>query len=574
MKFQTLNEVIVDLVVKCPARGIGYIEPGGGIRFHTFKEIFDQALRILGGLRGKNLEQGNYVLVVLDKNEEIIPVLWACFLGGFIPSLLQAPMSYSSGNLQVKKIENIWELMKKPPVIISAKACESWKNAEKNFNFLSFDELAADEPDSNISSTSPVDVVYIQFSSGSTGDPKGVLLTNRNILSNVHDIATTNRFNSQDVSLNWMPLFHDMGLVGFHLTPIYVQSTHYFIDTISFIKNPILWLDAITNLRVDVTAAPNFGQALTLRHLARKKNDQWDFSSVRSFFNGAEPISADIMQRFISEMAKYGFRNDAMLPCYGMAEATLAISMRKKVVSPTIKPFDRKTLYNNRVAVEVGPDADALNLVGVGVAMGRNQIRIVDEKGLELTESNVGHIRIKGANITNGFFNPEADEDDFFKDGWLLTGDMGFFYQGELFITGRAKDLIIINGQNYYAHDLEQVVVSFKPEFYGKIACVSFFDHDIGREKVIVFIVGPSDPKHFDQYRNVSRLFNEKLGIQLDEIIPVSTAEMHRTSSGKLQRYKLVNDYKNGVFQGHSKIIKPSASAQKGLPDVHTTPKI
>jgi acyl-CoA synthetase (AMP-forming)/AMP-acid ligase II len=574
MKFQTLNEVIIGLIAQHPEKGIGFIEPDGQIKFIGFRQIYEQALRILSGLRNRNLSMGSFALIALDKNEEIIPSLWACFLGGVIPSLLQAPMSFSSHNLQAAKLENIWNLMNQPHMIVSDKAFHAWRELGKDFHFLNFDALTNNAPDHHIAKTHPEDLAYIQFSSGSTGNPKGVMLTNNNMLSNIHDIATANRFQPSDVSLNWMPLFHDMGLVGFHLTPIYVQSTHYFIDTINFVKNPSLWLDSISNLRVEVTAAPNFGQALTLRHLARKKNESWDFSSVTSFFNGAEPISADIMTRFIDEMAVFGFRDTAMIPCYGMAEATLAISMRTKAVSPTITLFDRIKLFNNKIAVETQSQEEGIKLVGVGQVLGHTRIRIVDETGNILPDKHVGHIHIKGDNVTKQFYKPDVDEVELFNEGWLLTGDMGLVYNGELYITGRAKDLIIINGQNYYAHDLEQVIVQSKPELYGKIACVSVFDQIIGREKLIAFVVGPSDPKHFDQYRDIGKAFHSKLGIYLDEIIPVSSAEIHRTSSGKLQRYKLVHDYEKDLFKGHSKIFRPTTKASKGLPDIHTNHKL
>jgi acyl-CoA synthetase (AMP-forming)/AMP-acid ligase II len=556
MKRLTLNEVILNLVKDCPDKGIGYIDQNGRIKFVSYYETYQMSLKVLEGLRSRNLQPNDFVLLALDKNEEIIPALWACLLGGMIPSVLQSMVSYSDKKVPEKKIGNIWNLLNQPPVIIPQKAnAEDYENKGTDVRLFRFADLANHQAAGNIANPDPSDTAYIQFSSGSTGNPKGILLSHENILTNVHDIAKSNNINPKTVPVNWMPLYHDMGLVGFHLTPLYAQCSQYLIDVVSFIKNPILWLAAISNLGVDVTAGPNFGQALILRHLARKKNAAWDFSTITNFFNGAEPISADIMTRFIHEMGMYGFKETAMIPCYGMAEATLAISMRSEAVKPTIKTFDRIRLYHEYEAVEIETATDGITLVGVGTALGRNKIRIVDDAGIELPEAKTGHIQIKGENVTRKFYNPEFSEHRPFIDGWLITGDRGFFYKAELFITGRTKDLIIVNGQNFYAHDLEQAVIHEKPELYGKIAFCSVLISHAGsiREKLVLFVVGPANQKFADQYQSIRNIFYNKYGLQPEEIIPIKSSDLPRTSSGKLQRYKLTEAYQQGGFEHHPK---------------------
>jgi acyl-CoA synthetase (AMP-forming)/AMP-acid ligase II len=551
---KSLSEMIINLAETFPDKGIGYIQRDGSIRFFSFEQTYILALKILGGLHEKGMKQKDYILITLEKNEEIIPTFWACVLGGIIPSLLQPPLAYSNNKMPVVKLHRIWELMNHPPIIVSESNHQLFQHTNKESSQLIYYKDLTEYTASNFKKASNEDdIVYVQFSSGSTGNPKGIELTNQNVLTNIHDIAVAGSLKAESRSINWMPLYHDMGLVGFHLTLVYAQSMQYFIDTIDFIKNPSLWLDAISNLGIDTTGSPNFGQALTLRHLERKRNAEWDFSTISNFYNGAEPISADIMTRFIQSMEKHGFKETAMIPCYGMAEATLAVSMRNQVVAPTIKSFSRRDLYHRKIAVETNSSNDSVRLVGVGPVLGSNQVRVLDENGNLMQENQIGHIQIKGKNVSCTFYNKEFPENEMFDRGWLITGDMGFFHNEELFITGRSKDLIFIHGQNYYSHDLENIITNSKPELYGKIACCAVFDNSSKRDKLLLFVVGPSNKKFADQYIAIRNLFNSKLGLQPDEIIPVRSSEIPRTSSGKLQRYELVNAYQKGDFKDHPK---------------------
>lgn len=554
MKLNTLNEVILDLVDKAPAKGIGYVRKNGEIEFISYRKTYENALHILGGLKAHKIDRQKYVLIILERNEEIIPTLWACIMGGIIPSVFQSIISFSNQEIPEKKIANVWELLDRPAFIVPDKTnIDEYNNNKTGIKLIRYGDLSQHKPAQDIDSTTEQDTAYIQFSSGSTANPKGIMLTHKNILANVSDIARANNINPETVPVNWMPLYHDMGLVGFHLTPLFAKCSQYLIDVIDFIKNPIVWLDTISKLGVDVTAGPNFGQALVLRHLARKSNPEWNFSTITNFFNGAEPISADIMSRFISKMGEYGFRETAMIPCYGMAEATLAITMRDKEMAPTIKIFDRKKLYVNKEAKETIHEKEGVKIVGVGQPLGHNQLKIVDDNCNELPEAKIGHICIKGENVTKKFYNPEISEDLVVNDGWLNTGDMGFFYQRELFITGRSKDLIIINGQNFYSHDLENTITGIKPETYGKIAICSLFDEILGRDKLLLFIVGSTNFEFAELYKELKLIFITNLGFPLDEIIPVRSSEIPRTSSGKLQRYKLVDNYQKGAFDKHLK---------------------
>jgi acyl-CoA synthetase (AMP-forming)/AMP-acid ligase II len=554
MNHQSMVEVIRKLVCDYPDKGMGFIKKDGQINFRTYREIFNQSLNILAGLKKEGIAPGDIVLISAAKNEEILPVLWACLLGAIVPSILQAPLSFTSENLPFKKLVNVWELLNRPVVIASNSEPDLLQALNSGqLRLLDFNQINMHVgDDSLITNPKPEDLAYIQFSSGSTGNPKGIRLTHSNILHNIHDITHSNSLNPDSISVNWMPLYHDMGLIGFHFTLLYAQSWQYFIDIIDFIKNPLLWLNALSDLKADTTGSPNFGQALILRYLDRHHNHTWDFSNMKNFFNGAEPISSDIMGRFLKAMGEFGFPETAMIPCYGMAEATLAISMRDNIRPPVVRSFDRFSLYHKHEAVDRAGDSDSITLVGVGQALGHNEVRIMDDDDNELENQWVGNIQISGKNVSDGYPGTLRG-DEYTPDGWLRTGDMGFFHQGELFITGRTKDLIFVHGQNYYAHDLEQSIVRLKKELYGKIACCAVFDSSLGRDKLIVFVVGPANEKFAENYREIRSIFNTNIGLMPDEIIPVKSSELPRTSSGKLQRYKMAIGYEKGEFSDYAK---------------------
>jgi acyl-CoA synthetase (AMP-forming)/AMP-acid ligase II len=546
MKYQTISETIINLIKDAPDKGIGYVHANGHIDFVSYADTYTSAIRILGSLQANGLKPGDFVLIGLGKNEETIPVLWACFLGGFIPSIMQSLISYADIHIPEKKIGNIWNLLGRPLFIIPDHV---EIDEYVDFRHFRYSELLHNNNKGILHRASKEDTAYIQFSSGSTGSPKGIMLSHENMLTNIHDIAVSNNINPKTIPVNWMPLYHDMGLVGFHLTPLYAQCRQNLIDVIDFVKNPILWLNIITELGVDVTAGPNFGQALILRHLKRKSNPDWNFSTITNFFNGAEPISADVMQRFIQAMSVYGFNETAMIPCYGMAEATLALSMRKSEVAPTIKSFDRHIFYHEMRAVETVSQAESVTLVGVGLPLGEVKIRIIDENGEELENTRIGNIRVSGRNVSMNYYNDGKFVNEIIDNNWLDTGDQGFFLGDELFITGRTKDLIILNGQNFYAHDLENAIVSVKNDLFGKTAISAVFDYTLGRDKLLLFMVGVINQKTRQEIDEVGDLLLHAYGLQFDEVILLKSAEFPRTSSGKLQRYKLIADYQKGIFE-------------------------
>lgn len=548
---KTLPDLLITAAQDFPYKGIGYVLTDGSIKFTTYPELLSQAKEMIPGIKVLNLSPGDKVMIVMTQNEEIIPVLWACFLSGIIPTILQPPVSFTEFNQSAQKIENVYKSLGRPKVILSSDLIKGFQSdVIPSQSIIIKEDLKNNFGEQQIYHPLDTDIAFIQFSSGSTGDPKGVVLTHRNILTNLAAICVGLDIYDVDVFANWMPLYHDMGLFGYHLCPLFGDCDQYHIETIDFVKKPSIWLDVMDKVGCTITGCPNFGQALLLRYLKNREENHWDLSSLKAIVNGAEPISPKIMTEFISVLSRYQLKKESMLPAYGMAEATLAITFSDLLKQPLITPFNRWILQREGRAVpEKENNSQMTELVSVGKPLSDIGIRIVDETGHLVEEREEGHIMITGKSVTNRYYNnPLETNHAIDKEGWLKTGDKGFIFNGNLYITGRIKDIIFIHGQNYYAHDLENLVYKYKNISYGKIVIGGTFDPKKGQDQIILFLVGSSNQATYEAYLDLRNFLRDTYGITIDKFIPIRSNQIPRTSSGKIQRYKLISRYQNGEF--------------------------
>jgi surfactin family lipopeptide synthetase A len=548
---KTLSDLLQAAANEYPEHGIGIVQPDVRVHFITYPELLSRARFLSNGLKEAGFIPGEKVILLLNRNEDVIHFFWACVLGGLVPTILQPPVSFTELNPPAIKVENVNRVLGSPRMIVSAELARDFRSEMINRQQLITTELIESK---SLAGRDPVpgretDIAFIQFSSGSTGDPKGIMLTHKNILTNLQAISKGLDFTIHHTTVNWMPLYHDMGLVGYHLAPVFGKYNQYLIDTVDFVKRPALWLDIMDRVRCTITGCPNFGQALLLRYLKNKGPGTWDLSSIKAVTNGAEPISIKVMNEFIEKMAPYGFRREAMMPVYGMAEATLAISFSPLHQGPLITSFDRRLIQTEGKVVRANPGSGgAVELVSVGKALNDVMIRIVNGKGQPLKESVVGQIEIMGDNITSGYYGNEVDHTLTFHGPWLRTGDNGFFYEDNLYITGRTKDIIFIRGQNLYAHDLENLAIQYYDIPYGKLIISGVFDERKGRDIILLFLSGSLNPETLETFQKLKTFYRTTYGITIDKCVPIRSNQIPRTSSGKIQRYRLVAAYQNGEF--------------------------
>lgn len=537
-------------------RSIVYLEGERESRTVSFGALHERALGILYFLQELGARPGDRLILLLSGNEPFIDAFWAAVMGGIIPvpvgpgisdehrhkllriaSKLGTPYLYTEQRL----LDRVGEFARQQG---QAQLFESLRAR----SFL-VDALESIGRPGRVHRSRPEDVAFIQFSSGSTSQPKGVVLTHANLIANIRAVSEAAALSEHDVGLSWMPLTHDMGLIGFHLMMFANRMRAHLMPTELFVRRPLLWLQRASELHASILCSPNFGYRHYLNVLGQRPVDGIDLSAVRLLFNGAEPISVELCEEFLTRLAPTGLQRRSLFPVYGLAEATLAVSFPEPGTPPRVLALDRHRLrMGTRVHELQSGHPDALQLMSVGRPVPLCELRITDEQDRPLPELSVGQIQIRGQNVTSGYLeDPEANESAFTADGWLRTGDLGVLCDGELFVTGRTKEILFVNGQNYYPQDLEQIAGRLPGLETGRLVIASARPPGGDRERIVAFVLHRGELAEFVPLaRTLVLTLAERAGIELDAVVPVR--RIPKTTSGKVQRHLLEADYLAGAF--------------------------
>ena len=397
---------------------------------------------------------------------------------------------------------------------------------------------------------------FLQYTSGSTGAPKGVMVSHANMLHNSALISYAFEHTRSGAGVFWLPSYHDMGLIGGILQPLYMGRPNIIMSPMAFLQKPFRWLSAISRFRATTSGGPNFAYDLCVRKVTPEQREQLDLSSWRVAFNGAEPVRAETLDRFSETFAPHGFRAEAFYPCYGMAEATLIVSGGQAAEVPVVRWFDSESLSHGR-AVETKPGSEgAHKLVSSGGALPDQRILIVDpDELIPRDDGQVGEIWVNSPSVAQGYWGkPELTEAVFrarLKDSgtgpFLRTGDLGFFREGELFVTGRIKDLIILHGVNYYPQDIEMTVQRAHHRLRGD--CGAVFSVEAGGREHLVVVQEIERHKKGDLdtvFDAIRRAISSEHELGVDAILLIKAGSIPKTSSGKVQRHACRNGYLNG----------------------------
>lgn len=549
----TAKSSIGQLLVEAAARrdrGITFIENDESETFVSYDELLRAAKKRLSGLQRKGVRRGDSVMLILEDNQEFLRTFWACVLGGIVPAPLSYPQSFTAKSTAIEKIKSIWTVLGKPLILSDSRAVTSPINdlLGTNMEIIEANLLDGESIGEEFQSA-PEDAAFIQFSSGSTSIPKGVLLTHKNLLSNIDSIVDAAQFTDMDRSLSWMPYHHDMGLIGFHISMMAMQIQQFNMSPMKFVKKPILWLELVTKHKITLTGCPNFGYRLLLARGKEEKLRKLDLRSLRLIFNGAEPIAVSVMDAFIKKLEPYGLQKSAMFPVYGMAEACVAACFPPCGSEPMVRSVSRQTLGFSETIQEVdAKQSDSLLLADEGFPIHGLDVRIVGESGEVVFEKTIGEIQLRGPNITNGYVNNEEANRNAFQDGWFRTGDTGFIQEGRLTVIGRIKDIIFCNGQNYYAHDIETKIEELEGVKPGKVAVCGWHDPQEGTEKVAIFStlrIKQAEQKPF--YQKMLAHVQETTGLPVDYVVTIHS--IPKTTSGKIQRFELIEAFKNETLK-------------------------
>ncbi|MDE5067775.1 MAG: AMP-binding protein, partial [Trichodesmium sp. St4_bin8_1] len=407
-----------------------YIHSDGEVSTQTYSELWVEAQRILGGLRELGLKPQAQVIFQLESNQDFISAFWGCVLGGFVPVPITVATSYQTNNA-VNKLHYAWQRLEQPLVLTDVKLISQIKSLSGLLNLdelqvITIDELRKCELGQNLYSSQQDDLALIMLTSGSTGMSKGVMLTHKNLLSRTIGSVQRNNFSTEDITLNWMSLDHVAGLIYFHIRDVYLGCKQIHASSHLVIENPLQWLNWIDQFGVTITFAPNFAFSLVNNCVQNIEQGNWDLSSIRFILNGAEQIVAATSRRFLKLLSPYGLSSTAIYPAWGMAEVSSGIT------------------YNDNFSLESTTDDDSF--VTVGLPIPGVSLKIVDNQNQIVAEGEIGSLQVKGLTVTSGYYqNPTANQEAFTADGWFNTGDLGFLKNGCLTITGRQKDVIIIN---------------------------------------------------------------------------------------------------------------------------------
>lgn len=509
------------------------------LEYRTLKQRAVAGARRLLSL---NLNKGDRVALIAETSAGFVEAFFACQYAGLVAVPLAIPMGVGQRDSYTIKLQGLINSCK-PSAIISS---EEWVPLISSAtldtpptHILSNEDFnALPELDVELQAASPDDIAYLQYTSGSTRFPRGVIITQRAAMANLHAISHDGiKLRAGDRCVSWLPFYHDMGLVGFLLTPVATQLSVDYLRTQDFAMRPMQWLKLIAKNRGTVSVAPPFGYDLCLRYSHNKELTGLDLSSWRVAGVGAEPIPAELLNQFGEHFSHLNFDSKALMPCYGLAENTLAVSFYDEAAGAPINAVDRDILEYEGKAVAPGKKTRATStFVNCGKALPGHRIEIRSETGQPLPERQVGRIFISGPSLMNGYFRDDASQQKIQATGWMDTGDLGYLLDGYLYVTGRKKDLIIIRGRNIWPQDIEYVAES-EPEIRSGDA-IAFVteEHGDGARIILQIQCRVSAEERREQIvHTLSGRIQSEFGIAVDiELLPPHS--IPRTSSGKPAR--------------------------------------
>ena len=565
-----LYENLIDLLADARGRDriVRFINGEHDESTMSFGELWERARALLGALQARGMQSGDELVIFAKSNESFVVAFWAAMLGGIVP----VPVAVGISDEHRLKLFRILrqldratlftedDLLRRLRKFAKKQGLRDVSTILKTRSALISHVVAGEQGE--VATVTADDLAFIQYSSGSTSDPKGVCLTHRNLCVNIRAIVEGTGWNEDDQSLSWMPLTHDMGLIGYHLCMLAAGANHAVMDTNVFVRRPLLWMIKASELRATQLCSPNFGYKHFLKLFERKGLPDVDLSSVKLILNGAEPISYTLCEEFLDALGGYGLKRTAMFPVYGLAEATVGVSF-----PPLGKEYSRIIVHRHSLKVgepyenaEVG-DADAVSFVKVGSAIRDVEMRIADDADQVLDEGVVGNIQLSGGSVAERIYGDEAATAELFTaDGWLRTGDCGVIVDGQLVITGRSKDIIIVNGQNYYPHDIEELAAQVEGLDLNKVVVAGTRTSSSRTEELLVFVLYRQDVDAFMRIADeVRHVIGEHSGLEVDHVIPVP--RIPKTTSGKVQRVKLLDEYLDGGFDEVLEQMMPVAES-------------
>ncbi len=499
----------------------------------NYKTIYKKSLLLANGLKKRGVKKGDTVALCLPTGEDFYYAFWGAMLIGAIPAAIYPPVRLGKFDEWKKRTINMLEGIKCSCVltdkIIIDFLSEVTKKAKVSKGLLTTKNLIQAIDDQDESLIDYNNIAFIQFTSGSTGLPKPILISHKSVIHNCNAIMKDLPKGRDAVGVSWLPLYHDMGLVGTFLCALITQGSLTLIRPEEFVARPKTWFEAITKMEATITVAPNFAFGLCNNKIREKDIKTFKLDNLKVMLCGAETVCHKILNEFSQKFGSTGLNPEVITPVYGLGEATLAVTFSKIVSSPQYTTFDSELLETSGI---VKNNDVGVTLSSVGSPIEGMAIEIREENNEILTEGKLGKIWISGPSLMEGYLNFESN----IVNGWFDTGDLGFLYNGELYLYGRSKDIIIIRGRNYDPSLIENALYGVSGIRKGCWIAFGVYDEKLGTEKLVVLVEKDNKQNDIKVKKDIQYKIQESNALQVNEIVLLQPSVLPRTSSGKMRR--------------------------------------
>ncbi|MEW2577304.1 non-ribosomal peptide synthetase/type I polyketide synthase [Streptomyces syringium] len=536
----TLPELLRLAAERFPSAELVTLDRRGEAHAIRYPELLEAAGRLLTGLRRHGLAPGDRAILIGLPPAGFFPALWACLLGGIQPLAISEPVDAAQLNAGEGRFAAAWQRLGRPPVLSDAAGIPALAAAGvRAFDPGTLIEARGTDPHRPEAD----ETALLMLSSGSTGTAKAARLTHRGLAEFGHGSRRMLGWRSGEVTLNWLPADHSGALLLYHLLPLFTGATQIHVPTDWVLADPLRWLDLMDRYRVNHSWAPAFGYQLVRGALARRPEADWDLTAVRTLVSGGEQINPGLVRGFLEETARFGLPADSFVPAWGMAETCTGITMGRFGGPGSVHRVRRASLTGEveYTGPEV-PDDECLDFVSVGRPAPGAALRIVDPQGAVLPEGRIGTLQVSSARVTPGYVDDAAADERAFPAGdralrWLDTGDLGFLKDGELVVTGRSKDIVILNGHNHLCHEIEEVAASVEGVLAGAVAACGVPSAQHGTETLgLLFAPDGTGRDTGETAREIRRVLFARLRLTAGAVVPVAAEDFPRTSSGKVLR--------------------------------------
>ena len=531
-------------------RGIRAIEHDGRSLLLSYNTLLSESLRVAGALHARGLVPGDRVALVVPEVSEFIRAFFGITAAGLVPVPLCPPAQAGDLPTFARQSRHILVASRASAVVTSEDVAPLLDvSGIDGLAVLTIESLRGG-PAIAVPTRVPLNApALLQFTSGSTAAPKGVVLTHANLHANARAIAGPHGLDARptDIGVSWLPLYHDMGLIGMLLSAVYTCVDTVVMSPVLFLKRPTAWLEAISTYRGTVSFAPNFAYELCLRRVKPSQIDALDLSSWRLAGCGAEPIRPDTLRAFAERFARAGFRASSFVASYGLAEHSLAVAFGRDGIHEDA--VDAQQLVHHSIAVpSANGSTRVVRLVGCGHALPGHELKIVDDEGRTLPERHLGSILARGPSVMQGYFEDPVATAVALRDGWLHTGDLGYLADGQLFVCGRTKDLIIRQGRKYHPPDLESAIADL-PGVRSSGVVVFGISRIDEPDEVVAVLEARASIASDGVVEQARRRVRETAGLELDRVVVTPPGTIPRTTSGKVRRAETRDRYLAGTLE-------------------------